>query len=239
MVVDILWTSGWDSTFRVAELLGRGVEVQPWYVLDSERRSTKTELATLQRMRAAFTELNPHTSSLLRPVKKFRVEEIPADPEITANFEALVAVSHLGRQYDWLARLAKSQDRVLELSIHKDDKAHGFLEEYAIKVEDGYRLSDDAPASIKLFQWFTFPIFEVTKLEMQELARAGGYGHIMEMTWFCFEPMLDGNPCGFCNPCKYTRGEGLGRRVPSPSTLRKVQRLALKAVWKARTVAAR
>lgn len=216
----------------MAELLRQGHAVQPWYVTDSGRRSTKTELATLDRMRAAFVQMNPAAADLLKPVRKFRVEDIPANAEITAGFETLAATSHLGRQYDWLARLAKSQSTVLELSIHKDDKAHGFLESNAVEFEHGYRLSEEAPASLALFKWFTFPIFDVTKLEMQERAGAGGYSHIMEMTWFCHTPLMDGKPCGFCSPCRYTREEGLGHRVPERTRARQVEYFLVRVAHK-------
>lgn len=50
---------------------------------------------------------------------------------------------------------------------------------------------------------------------MGKIAEENGFGSIMEMTWFCFAPTWRKTPCGYCNPCKYTREEGLGRRVPS------------------------
>lgn len=225
--VNVLWTSGWDSTYRVADLvLKQGRTVQPWYVMDSARRSTKTELRALENIRAALVQIDPGVEALLGRLKTVRIEDIPADGGITASYKALAAQNHLGSQYDWLARFAKSESVYLELSIHRDDKAHAFLEGHTHAASDGvHHLVEDAPSDVSIFKWFSFPLFEMSKLEMQQTARERGFGQIMEMTWFCFVPLLDGRPCGFCNPCKYTREEGLGRRVPEPTKMRKAQYL--------------
>lgn len=34
---------------------------------------------------------------------------------------------------------------------------------------------------------------------------------IIDDTWFCFNP-INGKPCGYCNPCKYTIEEGMSYR---------------------------
>lgn len=59
---------------------------------------------------------------------------------------------------------------------------------------------------------------------MLKIAEKHGFDDIMEETWFCHTPTKDGKPCGMCNPCKYTREEGLGRRGPNPSLYRRTRR---------------
>lgn len=34
---NVLWTSGWDSTFRIIQLIKEGREVQPYYIIDVNR----------------------------------------------------------------------------------------------------------------------------------------------------------------------------------------------------------
>jgi hypothetical protein len=232
--VNVLWTSGWDSTYRVADLLlVQGREVQPWYVMDSARMSTKRELDTMQDMREAFATKSPDAGRRLLPTKVFAVESIPTDAAITASFRELAGRSHLGGQYDWLARLAKAEDVQLELSIHKDDRAHGFLDGLTVADEHGiYRVAPDA--DLPVFERFLFPLFEMTKLEMQEAGERHGFADIQSMTWFCFNPLLDGKPCGFCNPCQYTREEGMGWRVPAPTLSRQLHFRALTKARQAR-----
>lgn len=46
---------------------------------------------------------------------------------------------------------------------------------------------------------------------MKSWAEDRGLMEIMNLTWFCHNPM-NGKPCGQCNPCKYTIEEGLTYR---------------------------
>ena len=74
----MLWTAGWDSTFRVADLLVNGTAVvQPWYAVDPYRRSTATELATQDVIRAHLAELDPAAARRLLPVTLVEVGAIP------------------------------------------------------------------------------------------------------------------------------------------------------------------
>lgn len=228
-VATVLWTSGWDSTYRVAHLLlVEGRTVQPWYVHDEDRRSSKREFAAQARIRSALIAKDPTIADRLRPTIVHRLSQIPANPQITAKWQELYRRSFLGTQYDWLARLAAAQDVTLELSIHVDDTAHGFLDGAVRRDDDGvYVLADDADDALRLFERFRFPLFDTSKVEMQEAAERHGFGDVMEMTWFCAMPLLDGTPCGYCNPCRYTREEGLGRRIPPHTPWRRAQFLAL------------
>jgi hypothetical protein len=234
--VDVLWTAGWDSTFRVADLLLRHrCTVQPWYVLDSWRRSTPVEIRTQAAIRAALSDMDAAMADQLLPTRFVRIEDIPADAVIAAQFQSLLGKSFLGSQYNWLARLAKSEEVMLELSIHRDDRAHGFLCDDVELTEDGvYRLVDTpSDPALEVFRRFRFPLFDSTKLEMERAAKASGFSAIMEMTWFCFNPLPGGKPCGHCNPCKYTQAEGLGRRVPAGGRfVTGVQSRALDLLWR-------
>ena len=44
----ILWTGGWDSTFRLVELSFEDVNVFPIYVVDHKRQSKDLELAAMK-----------------------------------------------------------------------------------------------------------------------------------------------------------------------------------------------
>lgn len=59
-------TGGWDSTFRVLELLFRyGCKVQPIYVIDTRRRSLQLELDSIERVRTEIDKNHPQLSPLL------------------------------------------------------------------------------------------------------------------------------------------------------------------------------
>lgn len=228
----MLWTAGWDSTFRVADLLMRqGRVVQPWYAVDRYRRSSDLELATQDVIRAHLAELDTATTQRLLPTRLLRVDEIPAAPAITAAFAALREKQYLGEQYEWLARLAADQQLTLELSIHRDDRAHDVLVADVEECEGSYRLvQDPSDPALELFRRFRFPLFNTTKLDMQTAAHELGFSEVMELTWFCHTP-IRGTACGYCNPCRYTIEEGLGRRIPARTLRRRVEAGVLDAAW--------
>ena len=223
----LLWTAGWDSTFRLLEaLLVRRRVVQPYYLIDPERPSTPEELHAMQRVRSAVTARFPGAAGSLRETRIWNGVDIRPDAEITARYLRLKSRSHLGGQYDWLARFADQQGLSdLELAIHRDDRAAAFLEPHVVLCDGGgdpyYKLRADPPdADLRLFERFRFPVFDKSKRDMQRIAAAEGFGDVLELTWFCHLPTSQGLPCGTCNPCRYTIEEGLGRRIPFKGRLR-------------------
>jgi len=156
----------------------------------------------------------------------FGVADLREDAAITDRLERLRSRSHLGGQYDWLARFALQHGLTdLELAIHRDDRAAAFLQPHVVREEGGgdpyFRLGDHPPDDdLLVFRDFRFPVFDKTKRDMQRLARRYGFAELMELTWFCHIPTADGQPCGRCNPCRYTIDEGLARRIPLKARIR-------------------
>jgi hypothetical protein len=223
----LLWTAGWDSTFRLlVALLVRRKPVQPYYLIDPDRPSTPDELRAMQRIAAAIEAKHPGARGLLRETLVSNVIDVRRDAEITGRFQRLRERSHLGGQYDWLARFATQRGLTdLELAVHQDDKAAVFLQPFVVRADDDgdafFRLRDAVPdPDLRLFQRFRFPIFDLTKRAMQQAAQQQGFADILELTWFCHQPTPQGDPCGNCNPCRYTIEEGLGRRIPLRNRLR-------------------
>ena len=243
----LLWTAGWDSTFRLLEvLLVHRRPVQPHYLIDPERPSTPEELQAMRRVTAAIAARDPAAAALLAHPLISNVTDVLPDPEITGRFLRLKARSHLGGQYDWLARFADQRNLTgLELAVHRDDRAAGFLEPHVVLVESAggdryHRLRDDPPdPDLRLFERFHFPVFDKTKREMERVAAARGFLDILELTWFCHLPTAGGLPCGTCNPCRYTIEEGLGRRIPLKGRLRFHRRRLVKQLKRPLGAAAR
>ncbi|MDQ4139021.1 MAG: hypothetical protein M3142_00720 [Bacteroidota bacterium] len=244
-VYNILWTSGWDSTFRLADLiLVKGKIVQPFYVIDENRPSTSIELERMDEIRNQLYSKNKSAKERLLPTIANRVSEIPKNKEIATSMHLLRQQSFLGSQYIFLASFALHHNiQDLELCIHKDDNAHRFLEQYVNKIIDSegeltYKLKEDAadPNLHTVFDRFLFPVFEWTKTEMDVYAQQHDFKEIMENTWFCHKPLRNKQPCGLCNPCIYTRNEGLGRRVPNPTILDRLEYNYGRAIRKIKTM---
>lgn len=229
MVKNILWTGGWDSTYRILDLvLNKKETVQPYYILDYRRKSTEIEIKTMEKIKKMMEEIDSNAKARILDHVMIHIEKIPKNIDLTNNYLELKSKAHLGDQYDWLSRYAESTGmRDLELCIHLDDKAEGFVRDDVTKVEDDndfyYRIKKESESQLKIFTYYHFPLLDMTKLEMQKKSKDSGFDNIMENTWFCHFP-YKGKACGMCAPCRYTREEGLGRRVPTPSTVMKLNR---------------
>ena len=79
--VNLLWTGGWDSTFRLLQLLlSHRVPVVPYDLEDPTRASTRIELDTMARITAHLRDAYPHTRELLHPLRIATVH--PADVRV-------------------------------------------------------------------------------------------------------------------------------------------------------------
>jgi len=142
------------------------------------------------------------------------------DPSLENMWKRLRKRGPLGTQYVWLAAFVR-QYAVwgLELAIHADDRATRFVREHVVYLPDDcsgyYGLSEHIEEpDLELFRGFRFPILDRTKVWMKQEADRLGFGHLMNLTWFCHSPTKEGTPCGVCTPCRDARKEGMGWRVP-------------------------
>lgn len=222
----VLWTGGWDSTFRVLDLLlMKNETVQPHYILDPQRKSASMEMATMDRIRSEVIRRRPDAEA--RFLKTIVVDRgaIPEDETITAAYRQLLSRIHVGTQYDWLCRYAQhSGVEGLELGTIKGGHFEQIISSDMVVADDGndrYITINNPPTvpELRMFVGMHFPLMFYSKLDMGELAKQYGFADLMEMTWFCHTPTRSGKPCGICEPCRIARQDGLGRRVPPPTVM--------------------
>jgi 7-cyano-7-deazaguanine synthase len=222
-VVEIFWTGGWDSSFRIISLAEKAVTIQPFYLGD-QRKSEWNELNAMKEIEGDLLNRDA-TKCTFRPVKIIQTSEVEEDADITRAYQTLQ--SKLGSQYDWLARFAKTHPGI-ELCIHKDDRAFtvmstlGSVRYVANTIVGSYFEIDRAlsdPAVLLLFGNLRFPLLNLTKQDMKERSIKEGTFTMMEKTWFCHRP-IHNEPCGVCNPCTYSIEEGMQFRF-SPAALRR------------------
>jgi hypothetical protein len=220
--VHLLWTGGWDSTFRLLELLLlHRLPVVPHYVADPTRASTQTELETMARIGDYLRATHPRTRALLQPVQVAAIGDVPPDAESIEALREIRTRLFIGDQYAWLPAYCRHVGiDDMELGVHVDDKVQALLRDFVTSFEHpaGFRsMRVDAghagSPEHTLFRWFSFPLFRIDKRGIDRQANAEGWAPIMEMTWFCHTP-VHGRPCGTCAPCVFTIQEGLARRVP-------------------------
>ncbi len=229
-VVNLLWTGGWDSTFRLLQLLlVKKRKVQPYYIIDSDRLSTQMELWTMKEIKKRIIRDFPFAIELFLPVKYKDLFDIRPNERISESYRNLNKNSFFGRQYEWLAFFAEDENiSDFELSIENfDTGAFKIIAKYVDKnrigsEEDHYEISRKFKGTdvFEVFNRFRFPLIQLTKLDMQRIAREEGFIDYLMDTWFCHNPRKNGKPCGVCNPCIGVITGGLRSRLPIISRLR-------------------
>jgi len=223
-VVKVLWTGGWDSTFRIISLAEKNVIIEPYYLSDN-RESEQNDLDAIAQITSDLISKDS-TKCVIRPLKIIKSSQVEKDENITNSYQKILQKMYIGSQYDWLARFAKHNIGI-ELSIHKDDKACDVIKTLgSVKLVENnignYYILDPSKSSdevVQVFGNFHFPLLDLSKLDMKKEIDKLGYTEIMNKTWFCHSP-INNEPCGLCNPCKYTIEEGMSFRL-SPAGLRR------------------
>ena len=221
---NVFWTGGWDSTFRVLQLARSGATVQPHYLVDPSRKSTKTELLAIEQITRLIQARYPGT---LRPLVMRNSDELEIGREIRVAYESILREIFIGAQYMYLAAYwEETAIDGFELSIPVYSQPgiglHRVISPYLVPLsESSYKLKDDAPGPLLvLFGRGIFPILDFSKLRMKHAVQQWGDADILEQSWFCHTPFLGRHPCGTCGPCVIAIQDGLGYRVPPFGRLR-------------------
>ncbi len=218
----LLWTGGWDSTFRLLQcLLVLEKPVQPHYLIDARRPSTGLEILTMNRIRQRLYRQHPQTRHLLLPTLYKEVVEIPPDETITAAFNRVLKRQYLGSQYEWLARYCKEIGNYeMEMCAHVGDSSAAYSGDCAMQItagKDTYYIIDSKfqdTDQYRLFGFYRFPLYTLNKRDMCRISKAEGFDDLMNLTWFCHRPTRRSRPCGVCHPCVYAMKAGMGYRIP-------------------------
>ena len=230
--VHLFWTGGWDSTFRLLQLLiQQKKKVQPLYIVDPARNSLGVEIQSMNKLMKSIKEKYPYTELLLSPTRFVNIESIDPDDEITRAYQFLKQKVPLGHQYDWLARFCKQYEYCsVEIAVENVDGNNGRSESSKLvrkfidnnfldKIGEHSKKESEIYSTSKiLFRYFKFPVINLSKREMFRLSKQNKWLPIMGKTWFCYQPLYvpfsGQTPCGICITCRHQIKYGLDWRVP-------------------------
>ncbi|NBC65090.1 MAG: hypothetical protein GVY07_05420 [Bacteroidetes bacterium] len=213
-IVDLLWTGGWDSTFRLLQLVfSEKKVVQPHYVI-RQQECTGTEIDTMNRiLRKISREYGQYEDQIL-PVQFFNMNAINANEKLKHEYRELSKKAKVNKQYEILAQ---------------------YCHQIGVTSMELCVLSNEMFGSFKtgnnLFRYFQFPLLNVTKTDMREIAVANNWLEIMNMTWFCRRP-IKGQPCGFCGPCTDVVIAGMSHRLPIKARMKARLQLPFRQWWR-------
>jgi len=217
----IFWTGGWDSTFRLISLIiaNKG-EIQPYYIVNyADRRSTRIEIRCMDKIRKILNKEYPVSKGTLLPTEYIKAENVKPNSVLSTYYKNLRMRGWYGKQYELLSRFAdQSGIADIEFTVEKETSIHkllkGSIERIIKDDEQYYKLSSSVQdENLLLFRYFKFPLFEVSKVDMEAIAKRSGFFPILDKTWFCHRPLIMGLSCGTCNTCTYSMEEGMARRV--------------------------
>ncbi len=224
--INLLWTGGWDSTFRLLELLLIERKcVQPYYIVDHERKSTEYEFKAMESIKAELFMKYPEAGELLLPTKIGYRNKVKTDEEITSKWKVLRSKFELGAQYEWLPLFAK-QHGLNDLEIGSEKKIKIGPWGKALRPEligEGHncRTKDELHLKeLSILKYFRFPIFNKTKIDMERISKENDFFDIMRMIWFCHTPRKNGKPCELCQPCLLARKSQHSHGLPETNWFR-------------------
>ncbi len=225
--VHLLWTGGWDSTYRLIYLLIKQKRtVQPHYLIEPRRRSVPEELLAREKIRDMLILQYPEVKSRLCSSMFFDINELPDMPDVTESYHRLRQQVPIGTQYEYMAKYCIMLGlHDVETCIHTGGSANKLLDpmsQLTDTVDDHYyALSSQYKGTdeYNLFGHYHFPLYDVHKVDMGKVAAENGWQEYLKLTWFCLRPMSDHSPCGRCHPCCMVIREGMTWRLPLKSRL--------------------
>lgn len=191
---NLFWTGGWDSSFRLLQLLLiEKRKVQTYYILRSED-SSGYEIDAMVKIRHHLFKDYPFTRDLLSPLKIFDSNQISKIPEIEKEYRKLIKSQKINIHYKDLAEFCEQQNlENVEIGIIKSKD-----------YEPKYNAIEG-----KIFSKFSYPLIHLSKKDINTIARKEKWSEIMHLTFFCRRPK-NGKACGICGPCTDAFEAGLG-----------------------------
>lgn len=233
--VNLLWTGGFDSTFRLCQLSRMdNVEVQPiYFIFPQEQRPNKFREIESQNTLLQMIRARPETKAkILDPIRLTR-NDLPPDPDYDLAFQ---------RQYSAANPAVSGQLRVLgkipllyphaefcidAINPKNATKDRPYGKTFAFMQDHGFRLKKKPDGSVSydssnadpdirlLFGRFSYPVILIPEVKMLSVIRQWGYEQIFQHTWSCdFDKDI---PCGICHQCQYKWNAGLAEIFPEPS----------------------
>tara|TARA_Y100000401_G_scaffold117535_1_gene126939 strand:- start:1188 stop:2810 length:1623 start_codon:yes stop_codon:yes gene_type:complete len=209
----ILWTGGFDSTFRVMELLQYGFTVQPLYFTNIDvRQNIGHEIEAMIRIKHFINEKYPRYKDKILPTIYVYPHYIKIDPEIEKKCEFIKYGTHLikermGVQYRNFAHFIKTFGAKIEIGVEIGGRFEKLIK-HLIKGKSGAAHIDpslfktELDHKLDIFKDFIFPVIHMNKFDMWWLAHNGGFVDVLNITWTCWYPNpVTNQPCGKCKMC--------------------------------------
>ena len=201
--VDLFWTGGLDSTFRLIQLLKTTTHmVQPHYIVRHEA-STGVEIDTMIRIRRFTISKYPEVRSRFLPTIYYNEDCIPTYKEIDEEIEEIRKITKVNEQYQILSRYCRKFN-IEKIEVCYEQDLYPNPEDICVSKYFG---------NSEVFKSFRNSLEKITKNGCYKIARTDSWDDILKMTSFCRRPRIRIHACGTCGPCVDVVRNGMGFRL--------------------------
>ena len=208
----VFWTGGYDSTFRICELLViHKVPVQPVYLdynLDSAnktdfwvRKNRKQEYQAMNKVKQMLFQRFPYTKNLLNNtiiIKKNtqyqKYDQAFNSLNLWPKKRKIHQYGHLGK----VSFLMKTYIDIGVLGIHNKKPFVKFISKNIEKEQYNYKLNINSQHPL---HYLKFPLYKKTKKDLCDISKQYNFNDIIKVSWSCWFPK-EGLPCGKCPMCR-------------------------------------
>jgi hypothetical protein len=218
--VNLFWTGGYDSTFRLLQIIIIEKKcVNPIYLnfnsLDGSgfrRQNVKFELETMYMIINELYRLG--YGGQIMPLTI--ITEVKLSNIVINSCSILFNKGYLRRpvsQYAHMVQLSLDLNKIIEECAEKSEHSTSYKMLNG-KLNDNKMLYLDKAVGTPLYviRNIRFPIIDLTKKDMLKIAKKHNFAYILKWTKSCWWPYSDGTPCRKCLMCR-TRKEELPQEL--------------------------
>ena len=206
----VFWTGGYDSTYRICELLiAHKRKVQPIYLsynLDSKydtdfwvRNNRLQEKKSMKKIKEQIFQKFPHTKKLLHETISIAKNFKDKDYVEKVHQLNLWPYKRKIHQYVHLGKIS------FQLKRYVDTGVLGIHNTPFINFITKYLRNDDVNKVLNVskthpLHYLKFPLFGKSKKKLCDFAKKYKFNDILQLTWSCWFPKK-GKHCGRCPMC--------------------------------------
>lgn len=214
--VSLFWTGGYDSTFRLLQIvLIEKKCVNPIYLnfsgldgLSIRRENVNFEINTMNKIINELRRLG--YGDLIMPITV--VKNISLSSEVLNATTELHNQGFLRRavsQYAHMVQYSLDKNRIIEECAEKSEHSTSYKMVRPYLNSNGLLdLNQVRGTPLYVIRNIRFPIINLTKRDMLDIAKEHNFDYILQWTKSCWWPDENGKPCGKCLMCT-TRQEEL------------------------------
>ena len=205
MVHNLLWTGGFDSTFRLCQLSREDCVIQPIYLRYKKRPALQYELAAHERV-LDFLAKKGHKAEIL-PVKHVDMDLYMDDYEAISAFERRCSKERVGGQYCSMAAFVNRFgycELCQEGYVNRPGALTRMLTDGVCFKTDAYgnRFIDREKSDkdkVIVFGGYYFPVMHINNMQMLALLKEWGMYGVVPLVRFCMSGTEEA--CGYCVCC--------------------------------------